>query len=83
MMLFLIFYFSYSVFLNSVKRTNSLSPKLLKNFGNYYHFFLFLIGIYGWNTCTFIGFHILLPEFQRIIYPAIGNCAMTESETMS
>ena len=55
----------------------------LQNGGNYYHFFLFLIGKYGWNSCTFICSHILFPEFQRIIYPAIGYCAMTETETMS
>jgi len=52
MMSFLIFNFSYSVFLNSLKRTNGLNPKLLKNFGKYYHFSLFSIRSYTDVGCA-------------------------------
>lgn len=54
----------------------------LKNSGNNCTFFGFSICVYGRNPGAIIGFHILLPELYRIIYPAVGDSAMPETKAM-
>lgn len=54
-----------------------------QNIGNNYTFFGLSIGIYRGNAGVFIYFHILSPESQCIVYPAIGNSAMAQSVAMS
>ncbi len=54
----------------------------LKKYGKQCTFYGFSISIYRWNPGVAVNCHILLPEFESVVYPTLGNSAFTEAETM-